>query len=57
VAIANRRLVEMREGCVSFRWKDYADGHTEKVMTVEAIEFIRRFLLHVVPSGFARIRH
>jgi hypothetical protein len=57
VAISNRRLVEMKDGQVSFRWKDYAHGHEEKVMTVAAVEFIRRFLLHVLPSGFVHIRH
>jgi hypothetical protein len=57
VAISNHRLVEMKDGKVSFRWKDYAQGQVEKTMTLEAFEFIRRFLLHVVPSGFMRIRH
>jgi hypothetical protein len=57
VALSNHRLVALRDGLVSFRWKDYADGHAEKVMTVEAFEFIRRFLLHVVPPGFVRLRH
>jgi hypothetical protein len=41
-------------GCT---WKDYADGNTQKVMALPAFEFIRRFLQHVVPSGFVRIRH
>ena len=40
-----------------FRWRDYADGDRVKIMTLAAEEFIRRFLLHVVPSGFVRIRH
>ena len=40
-----------------FRWKDYADGDRVKVMPLAADEFIRRFLLHVVPDGFVRIRH
>jgi len=57
VAISNSRLVAMEAGKVSFRWKDYADGHREKTMTLDACEFIRRFLMHVVPSGFMRIRH
>jgi hypothetical protein len=56
VAISNRRLVSMEEGRVSFQYKDYADGNRTKVMTVEAVEFIRRFLLHVLPIGFVRIR-
>ncbi|HKB40920.1 MAG TPA: IS91 family transposase [Gemmataceae bacterium] len=57
VAISNQRLVKVEEGQVFFRWKDYAQGNQQKVMALEAVEFIRRFLLHVVPSGFVRIRH
>jgi hypothetical protein len=56
VAISNRRLVSMEEGRVSFEYKDYADGNQRKVMTLEATEFIRRFLVHILPSGFVRIR-
>ena len=47
----------MKYGKVTFRWKDYADGCQQKEMTIEAHEFIRRFLLHVLPSRFQRIRH
>jgi hypothetical protein len=57
VAIANHRLVQMEDGKVSFHWKDYADGSQQKTMALDAVEFIRRFLLHVLPSGFVRIRH
>jgi hypothetical protein len=57
VAISNGRLVKVEEDRVFFLWKDYADGNQQKVMALEAVEFIRRFLLHVVPSGFVRIRH
>ncbi|HEX5393483.1 MAG TPA: IS91 family transposase [Rhodocyclaceae bacterium] len=59
VAISNRRLVSMDENGVTFRWKDYrAKGHTRhKTMTLPADEFMRRFLLHVLPGGFHRIRH
>src|SRR5438094_340586 len=57
VAIANSRLVGLAEGRVSFRWKDYRHHHKQKVMTLGADEFIRRFLLHVLPDGFHRIRH
>lgn len=57
VAISNQRLIALEEGKVSFQWKDYADGNQPKTMELEAVEFIRRFLLHVVPSGFVRIRH
>jgi hypothetical protein len=57
VAISNRRLVALQDGEVTFRWKDYAHGGGPRTMTLKATEFIRRFLLHVVPSGFVRIRH
>lgn len=59
VAISNSRLVAMDERGVTFRWKDYrAKGRTRyKTMTLEAHEFMRRFLLHVLPHGFHRIRH
>jgi hypothetical protein len=57
VALSNDRLVDLRDGRVQFRWKDYADHDRAKVMTLEAAEFLRRFLLHVVPRGFMRIRH
>jgi hypothetical protein len=56
VAISNHRLLSMSAGQVSFEYKDYASGNQIKVMTLEATEFIRRFLLHVVPRGFVRIR-
>jgi hypothetical protein len=56
VAISNRRLVSMEGDRVSFEYKDYADANKTKIMTLEAPEFIRRFLLHVLPSGFVRIR-
>lgn len=57
VALSNERLVRHADGVVHFRWKDYADGARTKVMALEAEEFIRRFLLHIVPGGFVRIRH
>jgi hypothetical protein len=59
VAISNSRLVAMEGGNVSFRWKDYrAKGRTRhKIMTLSADEFMRRFLLHGLPTGFHRIRH
>ncbi len=57
VAISNARLVKVQDDQVFFRWKDYAHGNQQKVMALQAVEFIRRFLLHVVPSGFVRIRH
>jgi hypothetical protein len=57
VAISNGRLLELRGGQVTFRWRDSADHNTQKVMTIDAVEFIRRFLLHVLPAGFVKIRH
>ncbi|MER9032504.1 IS91 family transposase [Mesorhizobium sp. M0674] len=57
VAISNNRLVAIEDGKVAFRWKDYRHGSRQKVMTVAADEFIRRFLLHVLPEGFRRIRY
>ena len=57
VAIANSRLVSLDDDHVAFRWKDYRQGGTTKVMKLKACEFIRRFLLHALPDGFHRIRH
>ena len=57
VAISNNRLVSMDNGRVRFRWKDYRDGNCQKIMTLDANEFIRRFLIHVLPDGFHRIRY
>jgi hypothetical protein len=57
VAISNDRLVAVADGLVRFRWRDYADGARVKLMELEVDEFLRRFLLHIVPDGFVRIRH
>ena len=57
VAIANSRLLACENGRVHFRWKDYRADNKSKVMIIDADEFIRRFLLHVLPKGFRRIRH
>ena len=57
VAISNSRLVRIEDGSVAFRWKDYRHHDRQKVMTLEADEFLRRFLLHVLPDGFQRIGH
>jgi len=57
VAISNRRLVELRDGRVSFRYKDYSDEKQSKVLPLSSSEFIRRFLMHTLPSGFVRIRY
>jgi Putative transposase len=56
VAISNHRIVGFADGQVTFRWKDYAHASKQKLMTVTAEEFLRRFLLHVLPPGFVRIR-
>ena len=57
VAISNSRLREFSDGVVTFAWKDYRHESRNKTMRLDAREFIRRFLLHVLPSGFQRIRH
>jgi hypothetical protein len=57
VAISNNRLLDIAEGQVSFRYKDYRHDAQPKTMTLDAEEFIRRFLLHVLPAGFQRIRY
>ena len=57
VAISNNRLLDIDNGKVRFRWKDYRHGSAKGVMTLDADEFIRRFLLHVVPPGLMRILH
>ena len=56
VAISNHRLVDVADGQVTFRWKDYAHGNKQRMMTLSAEEFLRRFLLHTLPRGFVRIR-
>src|SRR6516162_1760590 len=55
--ITNKRLLDINDGKVQFRWKDYRDGSRHKTMTLGADEFIRRLLLHVLPDGFQRIRY
>src|SRR5438094_1284861 len=57
VAISNHRLVSLADGQVSFRWRDSAHHNEQKVMTLSLDEFLRRFLLHLLPKGFVRIRH
>jgi hypothetical protein len=57
VAISNGRLLSLENGQVTFRWRDSKDNNQIKVMTLDAVEFIRRFLLHILPSGFVKIRH
>jgi len=57
VAISNNRIAKLENGLVSFRWRDYKDHNRMKTMSLTAEEFIRRFLMHVLPSGFRKIRH
>lgn len=57
VAISNHRLIAFENGQVTFRWKDYTHGNKKRKMTLAADEFLRRFLLHILPRGFVRIRH
>jgi hypothetical protein len=56
VALSNDRLLQLTDGQVTFSWKNYAAGGTRQRMTLSAVEFLRRFLLHVLPKGFVRIR-
>jgi hypothetical protein len=57
VAISNHRLVALVDGAVTFRWRDSAHKNQKRLMTLPVDEFLRRFLLHVLPPGFVRIRH
>lgn len=57
IAISNHRILKLQDGKVSFLWRDYSDGDKQKIMTLNAHEFIRRFLLHVLPDRFVKIRH
>lgn len=57
IAISNHRILSLADNKVTFTWRDYADGNRKKEMTLDAIEFLRRFLLHVLPSRFVRIRY
>jgi hypothetical protein len=54
IAISNHRLLDLRDGMFSFRWKDYAHANKMRKMTISAEEFLRRFLLHTLPRGFVR---
>jgi hypothetical protein len=57
VAISNHRIMGIEDGAITFSVKDYKDGAKRKPMRLDAVEFLRRFLLHVLPKGFVRIRH
>jgi hypothetical protein len=57
VAISNGRLVEMRHGQVTFRWRDSANSNQQKLIKLDAVDFIHRYLLHILPARFVKIRH
>lgn len=57
IAISNSRILSFTDNKVTFEWRDYADGNRKKVMTLDAVEFLRRFLTHVLPDRFVRIRY
>lgn len=57
IAIGNHRIIKMEDDKVSFLWRDYAAGNRNKIMTLNAFEFIRRFLFHILPDRFVKIRH
>lgn len=57
VAISNNRIINIENDTVTFKWRDYKDSSKCKLMTVSADEFIRRFVIHILPSGFMKIRH
>ena len=57
VACSNSRLIELKENILSFSWKDYANGAVRKICRVPVLEFMRRFLLHIPPPGFVRVRY
>jgi len=57
IAISNNRIITAEDGTVTFRWRDYSDGNKQKTMNLKVEEFIRRYLLHVLPDRYVRIRH
>lgn len=57
VAISNNRILKLEDGNVTFKWRDYRDGNKNKLMTLNVFEFIRRFLLHILPKGYFKIRY
>ena len=56
VAISDHRILAVKDGQVTFAWRDRADGNSEKTMTIPCVDFINRFLLHVLPGGFQKVR-
>lgn len=57
VAISNNRILKLENNTVTFKWRDYKDKNKQKEMTIPALEFMRRFLLHILPTAFTKIRH
>ena len=57
VAISNNRILKLENDMVTFKWRDYRDNNKQKEMTISAVEFMRRFLLHILPTGLTKIRH
>jgi len=57
IALSDRRILDIQDGQIQLNYKDYRDGNRHKVLTLSSDELIRRFLLHVLPKGFMRIRH
>lgn len=57
IAISNSRIISYNNGFVTFKWRDYRDKNAQKLMTISATEFMRRFLLHVLPEKFVKIRY
>ena len=57
VAISNNRIISIDNGKVTFKWRDYRDNKKEKIMVLDVNEFIRRFILHILPPRFMKIRH
>ena len=57
IAISNHRIINYADGFVTFKWRDYSDHNAEKIMSLPALEFMRRFLLHALPPQFTKIRH
>ncbi len=55
-AISNERIISCKDGKVTFKWRDYSDNNKSKIMTLDAVEFIRRYLKHVLPNKFMRVR-
>jgi hypothetical protein len=57
VAISNNRIINIKDNVVTFEWRDYKDNNKKKIMSLSSNEFIRRFITHILPSGFVKIRH